>query len=353
MNIEALFFFIVIVIISVILFVIPFIPAWIEWKEKTDAEPFNVYFEDRTIIDYIERITREFIHAHFDPLIEKCSQTDIGCDGKLNNNIEYHIVGKSGNISLTKAETDRGKTNRIFVLCKSSTLPENMNFENKIFAYENISIGEGSILSEVTAKGDIFLEKNIEIQKLVHSDTNIIIKNNCKANKFLRANGKIQFLGDAQFQYLYASQVEFGEMIRLPNKDAIDVIGKDIPRTMVSENIQIPADTDHASHYVVRKTMIIGDNCTILGNIKCYKGLSIGANTNIIGSIISEGDIFIDEGCNIQGPIVSNGIIRIDKNCVIGALNSKTSMIAKQIYISTGCFVTGQILAKIAGIYKA
>ena len=63
MDMESVFYLIIIIVITVTLFIVPFIPAWNEWKYKTDAETFKVDFpsgaEHVQIINFLGTIILE------------------------------------------------------------------------------------------------------------------------------------------------------------------------------------------------------------------------------------------------------------------------------------------------------
>jgi len=353
MDMESVYYFLTIIAITAILFIVPFFPAWREWKYKTDAEPFVVDFPDKTIVDYTIRIFREYIQTHFSPILEKYSQLQNSDDGKLENGTEYHVTGIPGAITLSPSELQNKKTNKIYLLCQQSVLPNDIHFNNKIYGTEGVDIGSLSTLNEIMAGGDILLEAGVSVQKLAYSKTSIVIKENFKTNGYLRAENKILFLGNAQFKYLHAPNIEFGDISFKPSEHFIDVIAvKTLPRRLLLENMSIPENTHLVYNFIAKGTLTIGNKCSIFGNIKCYQEVKIEDNTTIVGSVICEKNITIGDNCSIQGPIIATGTIRIGKNCCIGIQGIKTSVVAKNIFISTGCFIAGHVLAKVEGHYS-
>jgi predicted acyltransferase (DUF342 family) len=349
MDIEAIIFFIILIVISISLFVLPFIPAWLEWKNKTDAEPFQVNFLDKTIVDYTIRIFREFININFAEMIERYKLLDTYQTGIISSNIEYYITGQIGKI--TFPNTNMSFTNSIFLLCKNSILPGGILYRNKIYASDKLIIGSNSTLNEVITESDLQIDDDVTIQKLIYSEAAILIGQNCKAIGYIRARSKIHFLGDAQFQYLQAPTIEFGETNLSPKRTAIDVMSKNLSRIIEDNDLYLPAGTDTTSHCIAKGYLTIGDNCIVLGNIKCYQDIRIGKNTIIIGAIFGAKNLYIGDGCSIQGPIVISGSTTIGRNCFIGASDCMTSVVTHDLFISSGCFVTGLLLAKHQGKY--
>jgi acetyltransferase-like isoleucine patch superfamily enzyme len=353
MDMESVFYLIIMIIITATLFVVPFIPAWCEWKYKTDAEPFKVDFPDKTIVDFTIRIFREYIETHFNPILEKYSQLETADDDKLADGTEYHVTGMPGITALSPSVLQSQKTNKVYLFCQNAVLPNGINFNNKIYGCKGVDIGASSTINSIMTEGDLLLESEVSIQKLAYSNTSIIIKKNFKATGYLRAKNKILFLGNAEFKYLNAPNIEFGELSFKPGEHLVDTISANFsPQRLLIENIKIPENTKMVNNFIIKETLSIGNKCSIFGSIKCYKDVKIGNNTTIIGSVICEKNITIGDNCFIQGPLVSAGAIRIGKNCCIGIQGVKTSVIAKKIFISTGCFIAGCVLAKVEGHYS-
>ena len=352
MNTQQLLFLILLALGTMILYLLPFIPAFVEWKTKADSGPFQVNFQDRTIVDYCIRMFREYIDAHFGSLLEEYNHLNTDHEGKHVNGCEYYITGKRGHITLPGGDVSCKKTNKIILICQPSVLPECMTFNNKIYARKSLETGVNNVLNEVMAEGDIELKPGGVVSKLLFSQATITVGDRCILNGYTRALNKIHFLGHAQFQYLYAPIIEFGDALIKPPEKAVNVFLDDMPRLISQYKLVIPKRTQLVSHIVAKESLVIENDCAIKGNIKCYNDVCIENNTSIIGAIFSEKDINISSGCFIQGPIVAKGTIRIAENCVIGTRDDMTSLIAQTVIMSSGCCFSGLLLAKFDGAFK-
>lgn len=343
-------YFIVLVLMTLVLYFLPFIPAWYEWKYKTDAEPFVVSFQDRTIVDYSIRLFKEYIFTHFSMILERYQRTESLME-LLSNGEAYYITGKSEQLELKHEDALTKKTNKIVLFTNNGVLPEKVNFENKIYACESLVTGEHNHLTEIYSQGNLVLRANAVVHKLAYSGESIIIKNNVRLNCYVRAEKKISFKGPAEFQYVNAPVIEFDPNTPMPQIEAIDVIGANISRLIVEKDLILPAKSELLNHLLVKAKLSVANNCKIMGNIKSYEDIRIEENVVIFGAIFCTKDLYIADNCYIQGPIVAEGTITIGQNCFIGSSDSKTSIIAKHIKIAKGCYITGQILAKREGLY--
>lgn len=348
MTFQSLLFFLGLIALTVLMFIFPFAPAWLEWKNKTDAKPFNVHFEDRTLVDYLIRVFNKFIQNHFSKLIEKCIQNESTEQGTLKDNLEYYI-SLPENLQFSTAEIKNHMSKKVIVFCKKGVLPSRMAFKNRIFAQEDLTVGSMAEVNEVMACGKIYLEENVTVKKLLASDDEVIIQEGCELNGYVRARNKIQCLGDLTFQYLNANQIQFGTSTVEIKEKAVDVIGSHLPRVLSLAPINLPAFSDNRSHYVSKKSIFVGKETNIVGNFKSREHIQIEENSIIIGSLFCEGDITIGDNCKVQGPIVSTGTLQIGRNCLIGSVDVGTSVIARRIYILSGCLVKGILFARVEG----
>ncbi len=336
--------------VTAILYVLPFIPALIEWMTKADSNPAHVNFQDRTIVDYCIRMFNDDIDDQFGSLLDDYQQLTIDQHGVHVDGSEYYITGKTGPLVLSDKETISKKTNKIVLICQQAILPDNMTFENKVYARKGLITGVNSTFNEVVSAGSMLVKSGVVINKLMFSGASTTFDEGCTLNGYTRAQNKLHFLGRAKFNYLYAPIIEFGHIKFDAPIKAIDIFLEDIPRIITQKDLVIPMGTQQKNHIVAKASLVIKPGCKITGNIKSYHDVIIENDNAIIGAIFSEKDISISSGCYIQGPIVAKGTLRIGDNCIIGAKDDMTSLVAQTIIISGNCRVFGLILAKLNGV---
>lgn len=350
---SSILYFILLILITLVLYIVPFVPAWYEWKYKTDAEPFRVNFQDRTLVDYDIRLFKEYISSNFFDILQNYRDTGSVASRSQIKDFSYYLTANSEILELEGEDIATQKTNKVILILEEGGLPNHCHFTNKVYSSGSLYTGNNDKLREIYAEKDILLAPDTTVQKLVYARGSIIARENITLNGYTKAEKKIQFLGSAKFQYLYASAIEFESKEPMPSRKVADIIGANLPRKIKKIAYTLPPNSEVMSHFLIKGSFSISAKCKIVGNIKSYQDIKIGENTIIFGAIFSNKSIFISDSCFIQGPIVASHSIYIGHNCFIGSSDSKTSIIAQYIHISTGCYTTGQILAKIRGVYLA
>ncbi len=341
--------------VTLIVYVLPFLPGIYEWRKMTDAKSLDVSSPDRTIIDHQLRLFREYIEKFFSFDLQKYSRENSSHEGVLQNGVEFYITGHEGDIELSSAEMQKRSTKRMVLICKPAILPDDFTFHSRVYAASKLQSGKNNSINNLLVEEDVLLNSNSSINKFIYSGSKIDVGKFCTLNGYAKAKKSIKLLGNNKFQCLYAPRIEVGDstpdiLKTIPNQ-AEDVISKVTPRKVVHEDFTISEQSNVSSNFVVKGNLYISNNCKIQGNIKCYKNITIGDNANIIGAIISENDIHIGDNCFVQGPIVSSGLITFGKNCVIGIPRVPTSVIGKNIQVNSGSLFSGLLFAKLEGSF--
>lgn len=352
MDLQQRLYLILLAMSTVLLYMLPFAPALIEWKTKADSEPFEINFQDRNIVEYSIRIFREYIAHHFASLLNEYSHSGNDLEGKHSNGIEYYISGKKGPIGIGDPSRSEQKINKVILLCQPSSFPDNVCFVNKVYAQQSIETGINNAFHEVVADDDVHLKKGTVVHKLLFSGKSLTAHGPCILNGYTKAEHQICLTSDTEFQYLHAPVITFGTILTEPPTHPVDVFREDIKRTIAQDALVIPAQSSLETHIVAKKSLVFQENCTITGSIKGYQDIRIEPNCRLFGAVIGEKDILIADDCFIQGPIVARGSITLGKNCIVGAENTLTSMIAQTMVVANGCRVAGLMLAKQGGIFR-
>lgn len=353
MELHVIMFFILLFLATVFLYLLPFLPALLEWINRTDVEPFNVVFEDNTLFDYFVRMFRIHMQSNYTDIINKYMNTGENHQGVDPKGQEYQFIGKTGLISLSAAETMTKATSRLFILWQDAILPDGMTFKNKIYARGKLTSGQNNRLLEVLAEGDLNLNESTVTERLVFGGQSIVVGKRCVINGYIKAKDTIVFEGMNEFQSICAKNICFGRVVNQVPTVSVDILGTSFQRIVERRDYKVVQGTQVSSHFVVYGTLNIENACNITGSIKCYENLYIGHNTRIAGAVVCEKDIYIGDNCFIQGPIISNGTIVFGNHCIIGASNTTTSVLAENITVGTGCYFTGILLAKVQGNYSA
>lgn len=351
MEPNTMSYFILLLLVTLGLYVIPFLPALFEWINKTDVEPFSVVFEDKTFFDFLVRMFRIHLQTNYTGIINQHMNSGENYQGQDLKGEAYQFTGKQGLVALNAAETLAKTTSRLFIFWENAILPDGVEFKNKLYARGQLISGQNNCLNEVLVEGDLILKESTVSNKLIYSGGQITVGLHSVINSYIKAKDSIFFLGRNEFQSISAKNIFFGQVSNQMPALSVDVVGEPLPRQVEKKDYRLEQGTHLRSHFVVYGTFYIEQDCNLTGSIKSHEDIYIGSNTRIVGSVICEKDIYIGDNCVIQGPIISNGTINIGHHCVIGTSDTATSVLAEYIHVGTGCYFTGILLAKTQGTY--
>jgi len=334
-------------------FLLPFIPSFLEWKRKTDAFPLRVNSQDKTLMDYKIRLWYEYIAKNFSEHISRSNLSKSNESGVLEDGAQFLLESTSGKLHLTLDEISSSKVDRILILLATQHLPERFHFTDGVYCTEALTVGAHTHLVTLLADKDIVIQEHCVIQELVCSAQRLILSEYVNVNGYAKAQ-EIVLKGENQFQCLYAQKIYFG----LHQKDttqvnawATEIVApQDRKRLVIRDQHAILEAEKIFEDLIVHGNLTVHSNATILSNIKCHKKILLGNNVKIKGALISEGDIYIGDDCIIEGPIVAKGMITIGQHCQIGGVMQSSSVIAQQIIVGTGTLLFGLLLAKIHGV---
>jgi predicted acyltransferase (DUF342 family) len=345
------------IFITATLFILPFLPSYLEWKYPTDDKPLDTNANDFSILEFNKRTFEVFIHQNFGQYLTQYSAEQASYEGKLRSGIPFIVTGKSGEIDLDQAELDEKKCNRIIVACQDISLPNKIVFFSKIYGQKNVVSGKENTINDIYIEKNLLLKKGAIIKRSAYCGESITVNRHCSLLGYITAKKNIIFNDDAFFQCLKATRISFGDVSATLKREIsrdfvdLDIFADTFKRKVIEKNTVIAEGSKKSKHYVVKGRLRINRNCQIHGNIKAYDTIHIGENTQIIGSVVSEKNIYIDDNCLIRGPIVTYGSLFIGKNCIIGAEQMPASTIAHQIKIRNGAVVYGLLLAKVKGVF--
>lgn len=335
--------------ISIALVILPFMPAIVEWLVKSDADTFFRDFPDNNVASYYKRWFESYIKENFKPIIDKQRHQKENLSGKIPNGEGYRII-----VNQTEAEFKPGKSNNnVFIFCGSAKISQQANFKNKIYGDDEIHTGVKCKFNSIYAEKDLYLGEGSIINKFAYSAQSLYIARDCDLFYYAMSKSKIEFMGNAGFQYLSSPFIQFGrrdEAMTIP-ETSFNIYQPNIERLYSKKDLEVSENTEVSMHYIVKGNLNIDKGSCIDGNIKCFKKTTIKDNVVIRGAIVSESNIEIGDNCSIQGPIISYGAIAIGKNCIFGTQADRTSLIADNITIKEGTVVLGMILARKGGEY--
>ena len=338
---------------------LPLAPALIEWWRKTDTAPLRVVREQDTNIRHFAHSFCEQVSAIFERHGITASTPGAPFDEVWKGADRFHYTGTSIHPSLNEEELRTHLCNRLILAVAKLVLPDNMVFEQEIYAGGDLHTSRRNTLRTVYSGRRLSLGENTTIARWAHSCGPMRAAAGCRLYGRLSSDTLIALDPGVQFERLNAPIVQAGEtwtarppVSQRPLKSWIpgrDMHALDEKTILVPGNLKIGRGTRVDSSLVTRGSLQIAPGAIVTGSLKANGRLRIGAGTVVQGAIISKGPLRLDPGCRIHGPIISETSITITADCQVGNASHPTTVSAPLITLHGGCRVLGSVWASRAG----
>lgn len=346
-----------------LLFIVPLLPALIEWRYKRDAAPLKVVREYDGNIEHFAIGFRHFLAQHFVGLIPD-SRAAAGGPALPLDPASYQLVGVDSVVRLAPAELAARACPRLLVASASVTLGEKMLYEKELYVGATLQAGAHNSFRAILAHGDIVLGDDCAILRWAHSDASVAVGQRARLYGRVSAERAISLQRGSRFGRMSAPQIRFGAAFessapqpatrpRAPLSLPHDMIDASGSRWLVNGALAIPANATHRGDLVSRKQVSIGDYALLHGNIKSNGDMIIGSDVQIDGALVATGKLHIGPRCTIKGPVVCDGQVVIGAGSMIGQPGAPTTVTAAEIRVEEGVLAHGTVWAREVGVVAA
>lgn len=341
--------------------VAPFLPALIEWREKTDAAPLRVVREQDTNIRYFAHSFRDQISDFFDRQQIDVANPPGPCSGEFRPGERFLFLGLH-NKPAWPEHTLKSRSVEFLIIGLDDVLLEgNLVFQQEIYCNGKLYGGSNSTFRAVYAGTDLILGTNSIVARWLHSQGHVHVGANSRLFGRVSSGSSITLAAGTSFERLNARLIRFAA----DNLNPIDALASSDRRQAWSPGpelttlddttrlhtgvIEIPAESTVDYSLIAQKELLIGANARVTGSLKAYKRLRIGRGSVIRGAVVCQGPIEIERGCIVKGPVISEKFISLASGCIIGTPALPTTMTAPRIMVGPGSQVSGTIWASKAG----
>jgi hypothetical protein len=344
--------------------VLPFVPAIVEWRRKTDAEPLKVVYASSVNVRHFAIGFREYVQKHLANAIQVCNDTGVTERGSLENGMPYVVVGDESADVLTAEEAKDRAAHRLVVSGGNLNLPEETMYLPEIYAAGSLHGGDHNIYRAVLAEEDIQLGRESTSLRWLHATRAILARSGsvlfgrASADKFIRLER------GCRFERLHAPRIEFcfeaeaGEFSGgMTYRESAVLKPKDLPnpvevkagRWLIDGNVEIPRGKIVKTDLVITGEVRIQEGTHIVGGVKSHKNMRLEKGVEIDGSVVSGCDIRIGKECRIYGPILADRLISISEGTVLGTAARPTTVSADKIHVEPGAVAHGTVWAHVDG----
>ena len=345
---------------ALVLFIIPLLPALIEWYRRSDAKPLQVVRAYDGDIRYFALRFRQLLDDNLPGLTRGKLAAETPPQGRFGRDT-YQLVSPGNQPVFSTLEKIGQTSNQMVLGTGSLQLPEGVFFEKEVYAFGRIECGQRSSFRVILAEDEIRLADDCDVVRWAHSNTCIWVGRMNRLYGRISAEEQIRLERDTRFVRMHAPQISFGTASTMSGTDTFlpplspkplaapdKLLDSSEERWLIGGNLNVPAGTLHAGSLVAKGDLSIAEGSCIQGSLSGPR-LQLAANVHVRGAIVADGDIHIGPGCRIAGPIVSEGKVTIAAGSCIGTLEAPTTITAHEIRIEEGVLAHGSVWARELG----
>lgn len=355
--------------VTAIVFMLPLLPALVEWRRRADAAPLTVVRAHDGQITHFAATFRRFLEANLPPLDDDPAHVHAVRDIALNDGGSCQVVGGDGVPRLDDAELAAGATRTMVVGRAPLSLPDGVLFETEMYAAQGIAGGSRNALRALLSDGDVLLGDGIGIIRWAHAAGRFACGPGSRLAGRVSSDTAIHLQRDTTFGRMRAPVILFGDDgdgdggpagVRPAHADAratlarpADLLDDGCGRWLVGGALDIAGATAHRGDLVVRGALTVGRGSRIDGGCKGQGWVDVGADAVIAGAVVSTGRLHIGAGARIAGPVVAEGTVVIDAGSVIGSPSAPTTVTADRVRVAEGAVIHGSVWPRIEGTVVA
>jgi cytoskeletal protein CcmA (bactofilin family) len=344
--------------------VLPFLPAFTEWRRKKDAEPLRVVRKSVVDVRHFANGFRAFINARFSEKIAESKQSGETLRGNLDDGTPYIIVGEGRIPMLTKEEQQRESKTPLVLSGSDLKLPESTLFSKEIYAEGSVTGGEKDVFRAVLSENEIHLGRGSTSLRWLHAARAIYIQTGSVLWGRASADEHIRIERGCHFERLFAPRIEFchaseagevsgGTVYReqavLKPRDFSNRIEVAAGRWLVFGNMEVPPGKIIENDIVATGRLRLGPGVRVTASVKSRREMQLEKGVEIEGSVVSEQDIYIGPECRIGGPVLTEETMFIRNGTRIGSDRDPTTVSAERLFVEPGVVTHGTVWAHVEG----
>ena len=329
--------------VCLVIFVLPFVPAFREWRHPTDIAPLSVLPNYTSDIDHFARRLRADVASKLG-------------EGALTGYEDFELVGDP------PPQMDWSKKSRRMISQAVAT-DEPVRSSQQLYVQGSIRAGNGSSFPSLYATGDIDLGESSEIHDWAHADGAVRLGEKSIALRRISAGTQIELGNETWFERMQAPTLYFGSRSRLaPSAETPQTAAEfaELPGAveqtpllyLIRGDCALPPGRRYRGSLVVTGFLTVGAGTTVEGDVKARDGISLDRQAQIKGAITCQKRIYLFNEARADGPVISESDLLFGTGAVVGLVDAPTTVSAVNIIVEDGVVVHGTIWAHEIGMVK-
>jgi len=274
--------------------------------------------------------------------------------GKILLSREEHIVEADESTAFEKE-----RDNIILIRNKDFSPPSGLLFNKEIYAFKNVFLSGVESVRAIACKKDLYLGKGTTVERWVDAEGVLAAGDGCDLGVSASSLSKLIIGDNCRFTRLYAPMIFFGEVSDEPHESDNQwrVVNVVTAATKVVRNLKYVDDDVTDDHGVLDASIItkyrlaVLNGLSVKGHIRSHKSIRLGDDSTVFGNVFAEGEIYIGRNVRIYGSVFSQENIHVETGSVIGQFGVYKSIIArKEIIFEKNCCVFGYVSTEAYGI---
>ncbi|QEL63624.1 hypothetical protein OTERR_01480 [Oryzomicrobium terrae] len=344
-----------------VLFLLPLVPAALEWWRPSDNAPLRVVREYDGSISHFAASFQRFVDAQLRPYLEQARSSAGQVEGALANGTRIIAVAPGQPLHLDDEEEKRRECERLILSPGDLTLPGERIYSGEIFAQGAIHGGPGLVLRAALAKGDIDLAAESYVMRWIHAEGEAVVGVRSRLYGRASAVRRLAVGPGSQFGRIFAPRIEFTPVapparparlvlqrrpaLALPSR----VQANDVGRWLVRGDLAVQPQCWHRGHLIAAAGLQVGEGAFVAGSVKGNRDVTLAAGSCVLGSVVAAGSVFLAQDSRALGPIVAEDVVEIGPGCVVGTPEHPTTITAPHIRVAPGALVHGSVWAREGG----
>lgn len=331
-------------LVCLAILVLPFVPAFREWRHPTDALPLPVLPNYTSDIDHFARRLRADVSSKLGR-------------GAPTGYEDFEMVGDA------RPEMDWSKK-RQRMISGAITTEAPIRSPQQLYVQGSMHAGGGSAFPSLYATGDIDLGDESEVRDWAHADGAVKLGEKCVALRRISAGTRIELGNQSWFERMQAPTLYFGSragrsmpaadtrQIPADFADLPDAVQQTPSLFLVRGNCTLPPGRFYRGSLVVTGFLTIGAGTTVVGDIKARDGVRLDRQAQVRGALTCEKRIYLFNEARVDGPVISESDLLVGTGVVVGLVDVQTTVSAANIIVEEGVVVHGAVWAHEIGMVK-
>lgn len=329
-------------ILLVVLFFLPFLPGFREFFIEEDVAPLFIDMDYRKEPRYFGVSFRRL-------LLEKLS------GGTVRAGLRSVLLSRQETVEVFDTATiHQGRImSDICFVKRDLRSGSKVLFEKEVYVQGSASIGEFNQLRALACDGEVAVSSGVKLIRWLDAEGSIRVASGSDLGISASSGQKLIIEENCSFKRLYGLPVITGQEHEAPISEhelgpehAIVFAGE-----AERELSHIPERGLKDCSIIAAKSLTIGEQAWIRGDLKSHGNITAGAEVTVTGNIFAEGDVHLGPRCRVLGTVFSQGRITFDEGVVVGCNGKIKSVISKKgTTLGRGVKVYGFVLTEGEGI---